>query len=43
MTKAPGSSPLTRGKRRQGAMSVAWKRLIPAHAGKTSVIIRHAV
>ena len=33
---APGSSPLTRGKRRVFRRSVGVRRLIPAHAGKTS-------
>ena len=33
---APGSSPLTQGKRRVFRRSVGVRRLIPAHAGKTS-------
>ena len=31
-----GSSPLTRGKRAQSRASGLWRRLIPAHAGKTA-------
>ena len=34
----PGSSPLTRGKRGGGDPGVASGRLIPAHAGKTSML-----
>ena len=33
---APGSSPLTRGKRRRSLPSARLSRLIPAHAGKTN-------
>ena len=36
----PGSSPLTRGKRRRGGAAGFRPRLIPAHAGKTSVPCR---
>ena len=36
-TAAGGSSPLTRGKRRQERISALATRLIPAHAGKTDV------
>ena len=35
VSQRPGSSPLTRGKRRSGADTAAIPRLIPAHAGKT--------
>ena len=34
-----GSSPLTRGKRRRIGRPLFWRRLIPAHAGKTSAKI----
>ena len=34
--RLPGSSPLTRGKRGQPGRAAARRRLIPAHAGKTS-------
>ena len=33
--RGSGSSPLTRGKRVQGAFNRVYTRLIPAHAGKT--------
>ena len=36
-THAPGSSPLTRGKRRKNRGDYARRGLIPAHAGKTTV------
>ena len=35
-TRLPGSSPLTRGKRSSGSGRGRGRRLIPAHAGKTS-------
>ena len=35
-----GSSPLTRGKRSHGGQDEATRRLIPAHAGKTSAVAR---
>ena len=34
-----GSSPLTRGKHESGMFALAWGGLIPAHAGKTPVIV----
>ena len=37
--KAAGSSPLTRGKRIKDAADTMGKRLIPAHAGKTVVVL----
>ena len=37
----PGSSPLTRGKRRRRALPVVEAGLIPAHAGKTSGPLSH--
>ena len=35
ISRPPGSSPLTRGKRSARAGLRSWRRLIPAHAGKT--------
>ena len=40
---APGSSPLTRGKRREADAARAAHRLIPAHAGKTGCVRRGAL
>ena len=42
LSQGYGSSPLTRGKPKLAAVRVRERRLIPAHAGKTRVVVRRA-